>query len=57
MSAGTLPWDRLGEASWAGISAIDRGSPKVGPQPDSIKDEEVLAVSLVEEPIRFIEFE
>ena len=57
MSAGTLPWDRSGEASWAGISAIDRGSSKVGPQPDLIKDEEVLAVSLVEEPIRFIEFE
>lgn len=34
---------------------IGREGARIDDRPDLIKDEEVLAISLVEEPIRFIE--
>jgi len=56
VSMGNLPWDPLGEASWTGVSDQCTNT-RPWPRPNLIKDEKVLAIPLVEEPVRFIEFE
>lgn len=38
-------------------SAVGREDTRAESRPDLIKDDEMLAISLVKEPIRFIEFE
>ena len=58
MSAGIHPWDRLGESSCTQDQQPLAKVPEVpGSLPDLIKDQEVFAIALVEEPIRFVEFE